>query len=323
MLTLKPIVSVVIPVYNAERTILQTIESVQQQTFSNLEIILIDDGSSDKTLDIIHEIVDPRIKCFSYENGGNSLARNRGISHATGEFISFIDADDLWTSDKLELQLTALQKHSEASVAYSWTTYFIDGQKDLVYPCNPILFEGEVYDKLLINNFICSGSNILVRKKAIESVGEFEPTLQRCADWDFYIRLAAKCHFVVVPKHQIFYRQSPDSLSMNIELVEQQGLKIIERAYQLAPPEYQPLKSQSLAGIYQYCTQRYLKSSTNISNAKKATYKLWTAINMEPKIILEDYTQDLCIWLIKKWILALLNLVKVIKNKTLVFNSKG
>ena len=321
MLILEPTISVVIPAYNAERTILTTIESVQKQTFSNLEIIIINDGSSDETLDIIRKIVDPRIKCFSYENGGNSLARNRGISHATGEFISFIDADDLWTPDKLELQLAALQ-NSEASVAYSWTTTFIDGQEESVFPCNPIYFEGNVYDKLLVNNFIANGSNILVRKKAIELVGEFEPTLKRCADWDFYIRLAAKCHFVVVPKHQIFYRRSSGSLSMNVELVEQESIKVIEKAYQSAPPEYQFLKNQSLAWTYQYCTQQYLRCSIDISNAKKATRKLWTAINLYPKIILQDYSQDLSIWLIKKWILILLAYARLVKNKILTFNSK-
>ena len=316
-------ISVIIPAYNAERTIQETIKSVQKQTFQDFELIVIDDGSKDKTLDVIQKIADPRIKCFSYENGGNSLARNRGISHATGGFVSFIDADDLWTPDKLELQLAALQKHPEASVAYSWTTNFTNGQEESVFPCNPIFFEGNVYDKLLVNNFVANGSNILVRRKAIELVGEFEPTLKRCADWDFYIRLAAKCHFVVVPKHQIFYRQSSSSLSMNIELVEQQSVRVIDRAYQSAPPEYQYLKNQSLAWIYEYCTQQYLKRSTDISKAKKASQKFWTAIRLYPRILLDDYGRDLCIWLIKKWILVLWAKGRVTTNKMLSFNSKN
>ena len=315
-------ISVIIPAYNAEKTIRETIESVLKQTFSNFKIVIINDGSSDRTLDIIQQIVDPRIQCFSYKNGGNSLARNRGISHATGEFISFLDADDLWTPDKLELQLAALQ-NSEASVAYSWTTTFIDGQEKSVFPCTPIYFEGNVYDKLLVNNFIANGSNILVRKKAIELVGGFEPTLKRCADWDFYIRLAAKCHFVVVPKHQIFYRRSSGSLSMNIKLVEQESIKVIEKAYQSAPPKYQFLKNQSLAWTYQYCTQQYLRCSINIREVMKASQKLWTAIRLYPPILLEDYGRDLIIWSIKKWILVFLGQAKVIKNRILSFNRRG
>ena len=318
-----PIISVIIPAYNAEATIQETIESVQKQTFSNFEIVIIDDGSSDRTLDIIQKIADPRIKCFSYENGGNSLARNRGISHATGDFVSFIDADDLWTPDKLELQLAALQKYAEASVAYSWTTNFTNGQEESVFPCNPIFFEGNVYDKLLVNNFVANGSNILVCRKAIELVGEFEPTLKRCADWDFYIRLAAKCHFVVVPKHQIFYRQTSSSLSMNIDLVEQQSVRVIDRAYQSAPPEYQYLKNQSLAWVFEYCTQQYLKQSTDINGVEKASHNFWTAIRLHPQILLEDYAQNLIVWLIKKWILVLWAKGRVTTNKMLSFNSKN
>jgi glycosyltransferase involved in cell wall biosynthesis len=109
-----PSISVVVPSYNAEHTILQTVESVQKQTLSNIEIIIINDGSTDRTLELLQSITDQRLKIFSYKNGGLPVARNRGISHAKGEFISFIDADDLWRPDKLELQLTALQQHPEA-----------------------------------------------------------------------------------------------------------------------------------------------------------------------------------------------------------------
>ncbi len=316
-------ISVIIPAYNAERTIQETVESIRQQTFQDFELIVINDGSTDRTLKLLQTTKDERLKIFSYENGGNALARNRGIFHATGEFISFIDADDLWTPDKLELQLIALQQHPEVAVAYSWTSYFMDGQEKSVFPYKPVFFEGNVYDKLLVNNFIASGSNILFRRKAIESVGEFEPTLQRCADWDFYIRLAAKWHFVVVPKHQILYRQSSSALSSKVEIVEQGALRVIERAYQSAPPEYQFLENQSLAWIYEYCTQQYLKYSTDISGVKKASQKFWTAIRWHPQILLGDYAQSLMRWLIKKWVLILLKQGQVGKSKILSLTSKS
>ncbi len=295
-------VSVVIPAYNAERTVLQTVESVQNQTLSNIEIIVINDGSHDRTVELIQGIKDERIKIFSYENGGLPVARNRGISQATGEFISFIDADDMWTPDKLELQLAALQQHPEAGVAYSWTSYFIDGQEESIFPYHPVFFEGNVYNKLLVNNFVASGSNILVHKKAIKSVGEFEPTLKSCEDWDFYIRLAAKWHFVVVPKYQILYRQSSNAMTSKVEVMEKEALRVIERAYQAAPQEYQYLKNQSLAWVYEYCTQQYLKHSTQLSEVNKAGQKLWKAIRLHSPILLGDYAQSLMRSLIKKWI---------------------
>src|SRR3712207_3352824 len=113
-----PLISVIIPVYNGEKTIQETIESVLNQTFPSFELIVINDGSHDSTLDIVSSIKDPRIKVFSYPNAGLSASRNRGISVACGEYVSFIDADDLWTPDKLEAQYKALQANPQAAVAY-------------------------------------------------------------------------------------------------------------------------------------------------------------------------------------------------------------
>ena len=151
-----PIVSVIIPAYNAERTILATLESVQKQTFSDIELIVIDDGSTDQTVKLVETLQDSRVKIFSYQNSGVSVARNRGIQCAIGDFIAFIDADDQWTSDKLELQLKALQKDPIAGVAYSWTT-FIDEQGTVLYEQAPVFHEGNVYPQLLVENFILNG----------------------------------------------------------------------------------------------------------------------------------------------------------------------
>ncbi len=299
-------ISVIIPAYNAERTILETIASVQQQTFSDLELIVINDGSTDRTLEMLDTVEDSRLKIFSYSNGGLPTARNRGISHATGEFIAFLDADDLWTSDKLEAQLAALQQHLEAGVAYSWT-YFMDEQGGPCYVEGSRLFEGNVYAELLVNNFLHNGSNPLIRRQAIESVGEFDPTLKSCEDWDFYLRLAARWHFVLVPKPQILYRQSSGTMSSKVEIMEQTSFIVLERAFLVAPPELQYLKNQTFAWIYKYGAQQYLKYSTDISGVNKAGQKLWMAIRLRPQILLEKYTQSLIKWLLKKSILIRLN----------------
>jgi glycosyltransferase involved in cell wall biosynthesis len=191
-----PIISVIIPAYNAERDILETIKSVQQQTFSDFELIVIDDGSTDRTLELLHTLEDDRIRIFSYENGGVCTARNRGISHATGEYIAFLDADDLWTPDKLELQLAALQQHPEAGVVYSWTSC-IDEQGQLLFDYPPRVFEGNVYAQLLVGDFIYNASNTLVCRQAIDSVGEFDSAISGCADWDYWVRLSARWPFVL------------------------------------------------------------------------------------------------------------------------------
>ncbi|MEJ1938469.1 glycosyltransferase family A protein, partial [Nostoc sp. NIES-2111] len=180
-----------------------------QQTFSDFEIIVINDGSTDETLEILQNFYDDRLKIFSYENSGASAARNRGIAHATGDYISFLDADDLWTPDKLELQLAALQAHPEAGVAYSWT-YIINGEGELLRSIEHN-YEGNVYGEMILRSFVTCGSNPLIRKEAVDSVGEFDVTLKSGDDWDYWLRLAYKWHFVVVPKHQIFYLRSVTS----------------------------------------------------------------------------------------------------------------
>jgi glycosyltransferase involved in cell wall biosynthesis len=297
-----PTISVVIPAYNAERTVLETIESVQQQAFSDFEIIVINDGSTDGTLKLLQSIQDERLKIFSYENGGLPVARNRGISHATGEFIAFLDADDLWTPDKLELQLAALQQHPEAGVAYSWT-YFKYDKEEYSYADESSFFEGNVYPDLLVRNFLHNGSNPLIRRQAIESVGFFEPTLKSCEDWDYYLRLAAKWHFALVPKSQIIYRQSSSSMTSKVEVMEKYQLIVIERAFKVAPLSLQSLKKESLSWVYKYAAQQYLKyGSNNFKDLKLAATKLARAAWIQPQVLLEDYTQGLIRRLIKSWI---------------------
>lgn len=285
-------ISVIIPAYNAERTILETIASVQQQIFSNFELIVINDGSTDRTLELLNSVEEPRLKIFSYTNGGLPVARNRGISHAIGEFITFLDADDLWTPDKLELQLIALQQHPEAGVAYSWTRY-MDEKGEFFHTSNTVLFEGDVYANLLMGNFLESGSNPLIRKQAIESVGEFDPTLASCEDWEYWLRLAASWHFIVVPKQQILYRQTSGAMSSKIEVMEKYHLIVLERAFQSASLEFHLLKNQSIANVYQFLAHLCLTRLTDASGATLARQKLKIAIRMYPRILFKRKTQIL------------------------------
>ncbi|WP_019498979.1 glycosyltransferase family 2 protein [Pseudanabaena sp. PCC 6802] len=321
-----PLISVVIPAYNAQKTILETIHSVLNQTVSNFEIIVINDGSRDNTLSLLSTISDPRLKVFSYENGGLSVARNRGISNAIGEFISFLDADDLWTQDKLELQVAALQKNPDAGVVYSWTQ-FIDEHSNLLFLQPPVYLEGDVYPHLLVSNFISSGSNIMVRRHYIDLVGEFDPAVNATADWDYYLRLAARCHFALVPQYQVLYRKSSQAMSSNIELMEKSILTVLNRSFASAPEHLQSLKNLSLGITYQYLSDLYfLNNLTSKEDLKQANQKLIQAVKIYPKILLQTTTHRL---FIKITILRLLppqysqKLIKFISNLiSLVSNSK-
>ncbi|AFZ29987.1 glycosyl transferase family 2 [Gloeocapsa sp. PCC 7428] len=289
-----PKLSVIIPVYNGEKTILKTVESVQQQTFFNFELIVINDGSTDSTLELLAHLREPRMKVLSYENGGLPVARNRGIANATGEFITFIDADDLWTPNKLELQLAVLQQHPDADAVYSWTLY-LNEEGTAFHQGEQLHFQGNVLPQLLLSNFIASGSNIMIRKQAIASVGYFDPTLRSCEDWDYWLRLAAHCAFVVVPKYQIIYRQSTTAMSSKVEVMEKHLLIVHERGFRLASSELQFLKNQSLANIYEFLAHLCLNYISGTNGAKQAYQKLRQAIVLQPSLLLTKKTQVLLI----------------------------
>ncbi len=292
-----PTISVIVPVYNGEKTILETIQSIQAQTFSDFELIIINDGSTDGTLDVISTVNDPRLKVFSYENGGLPVARNRGIRRSRGEFITFIDADDLWKPDKLQLQLAALQKKPEAGVAYSWTA-FIDENSKFLFAWQPLYWEGNVYPQLLIRNFISSGSNIMVKRKYIEAAGEFDPSLKSVEDWDYYLRLAALCPFVLVPKYQILYRRSSQSMTSKVDVMENANLIVIERAFKAAPPELKSLKNKSLANAYRYLAKQCIANAFDEEGVKLASQKLSYSIKLYPKIMLSNETMRLILKLL-------------------------
>lgn len=300
-----PKITVVIPAYNGERTIRETIKSLQQQTFQDFELIVINDGSTDRTVEVVESINDNRIKVFSYENRGLSTARNCGITRASAEFITFIDADDLWTSDKLELQLAALKKNPEAGVAYSWTSFMNvneRGQPISFLPSPQYSFSGNVYKQLLMGDFILSGSNVMIRREAIDSAGEFEPTLKSCEDWDYWLRLAARWHFVVVPKYQILYRRTPRAMSSKVEVMKEASLIAMERAYEAAPPELQYLKKYTLTNFHTYCASLYLQHRTDRSAVDQAQQHLWSAICLHPQTLLDRTNQKIVIkFLLKRF----------------------
>ncbi|WP_414622130.1 glycosyltransferase [Calothrix sp. CCY 0018] len=276
-------ISVIVPVFNGEKTIEETINSILNQTFQNIEIIIINDGSTDATLETIKNISDSRIKVFSYPNAGLSASRNRGIDRAKGEYISFIDADDLWTPDKLELQWQALQSNQEAAVAYSWTDY-IDESSKFIKSGRRIKANGDVFSKLLITNFIENGSNPLICKKALE-IGSFDESLPAAEDKDMWLRLAANYEFVCVEKPQILYRISTTSMSTNLKRQEAASLKVIECAFSYPKAEkLQHLKKQSLSHLYQYLTFKAIEAPPKQTQTLTAVYFWWNWIKNNPAI---------------------------------------
>ncbi|NEU75358.1 glycosyltransferase [Hassallia byssoidea VB512170] len=279
------LISVIIPVYNGEKTIYQTIESVLKQTFVDLEILVIDDGSTDSTVEIVKSILDSRLHIYSYPNAGISANRNRGLAKATGEYLSFIDADDLWVSDKLEAQLNALLKHPQAALAYSWTDY-IDMNGNFLKSGRRITETGNVYSKLLMYNFLENGSNPLIRSEAFNTVGGFDESLPVAEDWDMWLRISAYYEFVLVPEVKIFYRVQANSLSTNLVQMEIDSLQVIERAFTHPKAKsLQHLKKNSLALLYKYLTFKAIENHDEKQHSLKAAQFFWNCIRYNPSVL--------------------------------------
>ena len=215
-----PVVTVVVPAHNAGRTIRETMSSVLQQTFKNIEIIVVDDGSTDDTPDVVLEIAgkDPRVRLLRQENRGVASARNAGIEAARGEFIAPLDADDLWHPTKIEKQLALFRARGERlGFVYCGRRHidpdgFIESSPPL--PCS----EGRVFLQHLHSNFINDGSAIMARRSALVSIGGYSSDLRAmgaegCEDFLVQAHLAAISEGAFVPEYLVGYRQGPGRMS--------------------------------------------------------------------------------------------------------------
>ncbi|MEB3215334.1 MAG: glycosyltransferase [Nostocales cyanobacterium 94392] len=278
-------ISVIIPVYNGENTIKQTIESVLNQTFTNFELIIINANSIDNTLSIISQIQDERIKLFFYPKANVAVNRNRGINHATGNYITFLDADDLWTTDKLAAQYTALQPNSQVGVAYSWTNC-IDENGKFLRKTSHVNWTGDVYAKLLLDDFIGNGSNVMIRREVLMKVNGFDEILTNAQDTDMWLKLSAITDFVCVPKAQILYRIRQDSMSSNVLGLEKSNLEVIQRAFaREQAKQYQYLKPKAIGNLYKYLCYKVLAAPPGKQQGKVAVRFLLTAIKTDMSLL--------------------------------------
>jgi glycosyltransferase involved in cell wall biosynthesis len=258
--TSPPLISVIIPIYNAEKTIKETIHSILNQTFQNFEIIIIDDGSLDGSMKIVSEINDPRIRIFSQSNRGAAAARNKGFSVSRGERIAFLDADDLWEPEKLKTESNSLDCYPEADVAYCWVDMF-DQIKDIRNPFVYSKAQGNILKQILTADIIQGGSNALIRRQALEAVGGFDESLKSGECWDVHIRLAKQFQYVLVPKPYVIYRISRISKSFKVLQMEKMCLRILNKTYDDVSEDLKSLKPIAIKGLYCYLANQALKCS--------------------------------------------------------------
>jgi glycosyltransferase involved in cell wall biosynthesis len=212
-----PTVSVTIPCYNSERFIAETIQSVLDQTFSDFEVVVLDDGSQDRTGEIVRGFADPRIRYFRQGNQGLAKSRNRLIELARGEYIGFLDHDDLWLPRKLQKQMALCRAKPEAALVYS-DCYVVDSAGGIVgrWSKRERLYRGWVFEKLLHVNFIPIVT-VIMSKTVLQQVGGFLPyTISE--EYDVFLKCAARYPFEYVPEPLACYRVHPGQFSKNYEI---------------------------------------------------------------------------------------------------------
>ncbi len=244
-----PKVSVVIPAYNAMTYLPETVESVLRQTFTDFEVLIVNDGSSDHIVQWVSELEDPRVKFISQENQGVSMARNTGIVQAQGEYIAFLDADDLWEPTKLEKQVRCLDEKQTVGLVYTWTL-LVDKENNPTGRIFASHIEGNVGHKLLENDPISSGSSPMVRRSCFDSVGLFDRNLAYAPDLDMWVRIAMRYPIAVVKEPLLRYRQLPNSFSRNRQGMSKDIRTVIEKTFASVPLEQLYLRNRCYASIF-------------------------------------------------------------------------
>jgi glycosyltransferase involved in cell wall biosynthesis len=228
-------VSVIIPAYNDAATVERTISSVLNQTYSDLEVLVVDDGSTDETAALVLRMadLDHRIKLLQKANGGVVSARNHAIAHAQGEFIAPLDADDLWHPEKIQKQMAVMRNRGErVGLVYCWSRA-IDEQDRVLWDVSPCTLRGNVYAALIIRNILASGAP-LVRRRCVEDVGGYDATLPsrgNCSeDLKFHLDIAERFDFDLVPEFLFCYRVRAGSLSTNVDAMQRAHELVIDQA---------------------------------------------------------------------------------------------
>lgn len=254
----EPLISVVIPSYNYGRYLAQAIDSVLGQTYPYLEVIVVDDGSTDDSLSLLQSYRE-HIRWFQNQNGGVSAARNRGIRESRGELIAFLDADDAWFPEKLARQVE-LMKDPQVGMVYCGLQLIDAGGHPLGR--RTMGLRGRVLKELALlrpPGLPASGSSPLVRRDCFERVGLFEVGLSTSADWDLWRRIA--CHYSIesICEPLVYYRLHSQAMHRNLATLERDMVLAFERMFaDPAAAAVHHLRRQCYARLYLTLSGSYL-----------------------------------------------------------------
>lgn len=271
-MTVAPLISVVIPAFNSAATLQDTLHSVAAQTHRNLEIIVVDDGSTDETAHVAQSFCrrDPRARLIQKANGGVASARNAGVDSGTGDYVAFIDADDLWHPAKLAKQLALLeQSGKETALVYS-PFRRINAEGMVIDSSRNHRVDGWVINRHFFVNPIGNGSSILIRRQVLQEVGGYSSVLrecgaQGCEDLLLQLRVALRYRYATVPEYLVGYRQIPGNMSSDEERMLRSTLLALNMVLAESPHAVALLKN----GLFGRKIWEYLKVTVERRNFRR------------------------------------------------------
>ena len=279
---IEPAVSVVVPAYNAQRTLSATIASIQSQTFDDFEIVVVDDGSTDATVQVADSLGESRLRVISQSNRGHAAARNTGIAAARGRYIAFVDADDLWLPDKLARQLVEVSRNPRVR-ALQTGAIRVDDDLNVLWVEECTRSFDVLWDTLCFRNMPALMSTLLVERSLLDEVGGFDPSLIILQDWDLAIRLARTGNFHSLRDPLAAYRYHPASQqSGSVEIHIEPGLRLLAALF--ADPEL-PARVRSRKGeVYARFYAMLCGGAVKVGRVRYAAQWGLRALRSDPRI---------------------------------------
>lgn len=272
-----PLVSVVIPAYNSAATIERAVRSVLTQDYGSIEVIVIDDGSADRTAEIAEAISDNRLRVIRQSNAGPAAARNRGIRETRGEFIAFLDADDEWTPTHLSTCVQSLSPE-KVGAAYTFIDHRLQHGKEIY---GDRWEQNRLFERVFWPSARMVTSAVVLRRRAIDVIGNFDEALRSREDMDLFIRVAEKFDIVEIPEPLVVKYTHSEQLSIltGTEAAERDYFCVINRAFGRDPARYAPLRATIMAEAGYIWGVTYL----GLDQVSRARSYLWRSMRFKFK----------------------------------------
>ena len=275
-----PKVSAIIPVYNGEKYISKALESVLNQTYKNIEIIIINDGSNDRSFEQIKPYLS-RIKYIYQENEGLCNARNKGIHESTGELIAFLDHDDIWLAQKIEKQVKYFLENPHGKFVHCSVIY-INHTGEKITPAgywNDLRINGEVNDIAeIFMHYAMFPSAMMIRREVFEDIGYFDPEFNHGEGYNLCLRIAREYHLGYINEALVLYRLHDSNASKDVIRFDLNRINIIEAFLEKYPDVYKIIRKKNITSrlfnLYLDIAKTFLWTG-NYTEAKKFFWKAY------------------------------------------------